>query len=170
MKTRTVILAGTAVLALGVGSAIAGPCTAEIDRLAKTLAAKDAGSGPTSGASGASEATQSAPTRQDQHPPTAIMGKQTEGKAASPQDVQRQTQGQPTAAQQGTTGTTAGSGDMSAPYGEINRARVMGMAPATADMSEATAALDRARALDQQGNEAECMEAARQAGRLAGPR
>jgi hypothetical protein len=37
------------------------------------------------------------------------------------------------------------------------------------DTSEASIALNRARALDQQGNEAECMEAVRQAKQLAGP-
>jgi hypothetical protein len=47
MKTKTFILASVALFALGVDSATSGPCTTEIDGLAKTLAAKDAGSGPT---------------------------------------------------------------------------------------------------------------------------
>jgi hypothetical protein len=144
MKTRSLILASTAMLALSVGSVMAGPCTVEIDSVTKTLAAKDAGAGPTPGASGG---TQSAANPSGQHPPTAIMGQETQGRAASPEDVRRQTAGQPPAAQQGTTGTAAGSGDM----------------------SEASSALDRARALDQQGKEAECMDVVREAKRLAGP-
>ena len=141
MKTRTFILASMALFALGVGSATSGPCTIEIDGLAKTLAAKDAGSGPTAGASGG---TQSAARPSDQHPPTAAMSQETQGKATSPEDVRRQTAGQPTAAQQGTTGAAAGP--------------------------DASSALNRARALDQQGKEAECMQAVGEAKQLAGPR
>ena len=145
MKTKTFILAGIALFALGTGSAMSGPCTVEIDGLAKTLAAKDAGTGPTAGASGG---TQSAGRPADQHPPTARMGQETHGKAASPEDVRRQTAGQPTAAEQGTTGAAARPGD-----------RI-----------DASSALSRARALDQQGKEAECMDAVREAKQLAGPR
>ena len=43
MKTKTFVLAGVVLFALGLGSATAGPCTTEIDALAKSLAAKDAG-------------------------------------------------------------------------------------------------------------------------------
>jgi hypothetical protein len=76
------------------------------------------------------------------------MKQQTEGKAASPDDVRRQTAGQPTAGQQGTTGAAAKS----------------------APPAQASSALDRARALDQQGKESECMEAVREAKQLLGPR
>lgn len=145
MKTRSLILASSAMLALNVSFATAGPCTVEIDSVTKTLAAKDAGSGPTPGAG--SGGTQSSATPSGQHPPTAILGQETQGRAASPEDVRRQTAGQPTAAQQGTTGTAVGGGDMGA----------------------ASSALDRARALDQQGKEAECMDVVREAKGLAGP-
>jgi len=144
MRTRTFILAGIATLGLGLGYAAAGPCTTEIDNVAKMLTAKDAGSGPTSGASGAMSPAGTTPA--PQHPPTAIMGQRTEDKATSPGDVRRQTEGQPTAAQQGTTGMAGGS-----------------------NMSEASAALDRARSLDQQGKEAECMDTVRRAQQLARP-
>jgi hypothetical protein len=144
MKTRTFILASTALFALGVASATAGPCTVEIDSLTKTLAAKDAGSGPTSGSVG----TQSAARPADQHPPTALMGEEVQSKATSPEDVRRQTAGQPTAAQQGTTGA----------------------ATEPSNILAASSALNRARALDQEGKEAECMEAVREAKQLAGPR
>lgn len=127
---RTFILAGISIFALGLVPAAAGPCTAEIENLNKTLSAKDARSGPTSGSSG----------------PTAAMGEETKGKAVSPEDVRRQAQGQPTAA-------------------ETGRAAAGTSAP-----TDATAALERARMLDQQGKEAECMESVRQAKGLAGPK
>ena len=76
------------------------------------------------------------------------MGQETQGKATSPEDVRRQTQGQPTVAQQGMAGT-AGTSDK---------------------MDQADKALERARALDRQGKEAECMDSVRQAKALAGSR
>jgi hypothetical protein len=80
--------------------------------------------------------------QQDQHPPTAAMNQATGGSAASPKDVQRQTQGAPTASgqAQGSTGSAAGGEKMAA-----------------------MTALDQARALDREGKEAECMAAIRQA-------
>ena len=142
MKTQTLILASMALFAFA-ASANAGPCTTEIDKVAKTLAAKDAGSGPTgSAASGMS----TAPASGSQHPPTSIMKQQTEGKATSPEDVRRQTAGQPTAAQQGSSATKS-----EAPM-------------------QASSALDRARTLDRQGKEAECMAAVREARQIAGQR
>jgi hypothetical protein len=119
----------------------------EIDGLAKTMAAKDAGSGPTSGAGGAVQST-ARPADQPQHPPGAIMGQETQGKATSPEDVRRQTAGQPTTTQQGTTGAAAGPGNT----------------------LEASRKLELARSLDQQGKEAECMAAVGEAKQLAGPR
>ena len=118
---------------------IAGPCTIEIEALAKTLAAKDAGSGPTPGANAQAQPSANQPP---QHPPSAIMSQETQGKATSPEDVRRQTAGEPTAVQQGTTG-------------------------AAGDAMAASSALSRARALDQQGKEAECMVAVREAKHLA---
>ena len=142
MKTQKLILASMALFAFA-ASANAGPCTTEIDNVAKTLAAKDAGSGPTGSAAGG---MQSAATSGSQHPPTSIMKQQTEGKATSPEDVRRQTAGQPTAAQQGGTATKSET------------------------PMQASSALDRARMLDQQGKEAECMAAVREAKQLAGQR
>ncbi len=80
--------------------------------------------------------------QQGQHPPTAAMNQATAGSAASPQDVQRQTQGAPTASAQaqGSTGGADAGGKMAA-----------------------MTALDQARALDREGKEAECMAAIRQA-------
>lgn len=136
MKTTMFILA-TAALGLGLGPAMAGPCTTEINNLTKTLSAKDAGSGPTS-ASGSSAASSG------QHAPTSAMGKQAEGKATSPSDVRRQTQGQQTAADQAANGRAA------------------------AEPTDAHAALARAKEFDQQGKEADCMASVRQAKQLSG--
>jgi hypothetical protein len=188
MKTKAFILASVALFALGVSSADSGPCTTEIEGLTKTLAAKDAGSGPTAGALGE---TQSPPHRSGQHPPTAAMSQATQGQATSAEDVRSQTAGQPPAAQQGTAGAVV----QHPPTAAMSQATqgqtapvTPGQHPPTAAMSEATQsqaepgasarrddtsaasiALNRARALDQQGNEAECMEAVRQAKQLAGP-
>jgi hypothetical protein len=145
MKTKAFILAGVALFGLSASSATAGPCGGEIDNLTKTLAAKDAGSGATTGAAGGAPP---AASPSGQHPPTSIMGQQTEGRATSPEDVRRQTEGRPTAGQQQTTGAAA----------------------KTESPSQAGSALDRARALDQQGKEAECMEAIREAKQFLGSR
>jgi hypothetical protein len=145
MKTKKFVLATTVLFALDVACANAGPCGTEIDSLTKTLAAKDAGSGPTVGASGGTHTT---PSSSAQHPPTSVMRQETEGKATSPEDVRRQTTGQPPAAQQGAAGAGATAGSP----------------------MQASSALERARMLDQQGKEAECMEAVRQAKQLAGVR
>ena len=69
MKTMTFVVAGVALFALGLGPATSGPCTSEIDALAKSLSAKDAGAGPTIGALGQTPSAGGA----NQHPPTATM-------------------------------------------------------------------------------------------------
>jgi hypothetical protein len=91
--------------------------------------------------------TPSADTRpREQHPPTAAMGQATQGGAASSQDVQSQTRGGPTAAQQ------------------AEGAR----RPASEKMAAAEAALNEARGFDQSGKESECMDAIQRAKRLGG--
>jgi len=89
MITRKLALAACAAMVLTVGSAYAGPCN---------TGGKDAGSGPTPGATGQTITTGSADTKA--HPPTDTMNRVAGDKAMSPQDAQRQQQGQPTAAQQ----------------------------------------------------------------------
>ncbi|HEY0331982.1 MAG TPA: hypothetical protein VGC77_23140 [Rhodopseudomonas sp.] len=83
---------GAALLALGIGSAQAGPCTTADGR------AKDAGAGPTVGNTGQAPRADASGT--EQHPPTSTIGRSTAGGPASSEDAQRQMQGQPTAAQQ----------------------------------------------------------------------
>jgi hypothetical protein len=87
MTTKQLVIAACAVMALSVGNAYAGRCNT-----------KDAGSGPTPGATGQSITTGSADSKA--HPPTETMNRMAGDKAVSSQDAQRQQQGQPTAAQE----------------------------------------------------------------------
>jgi hypothetical protein len=89
MITRQLALACCAVMVLSAGSAYAGPCN---------TGGKDAGSGPTPGATSQSITTGSADTKG--HPPTDTMNRVAGDKAMSAEDAQKQQQGQPTAAQQ----------------------------------------------------------------------
>jgi hypothetical protein len=73
MKTIT-LLGACAVVAFPLGTAAAGPCTAEIENVTKLLASRDAGSGPTAGPTG---------TTTRQHPPTSAMGAADSSTAAS---------------------------------------------------------------------------------------
>jgi hypothetical protein len=95
-------------MVLGAGTALAGPC----DTAGRAANTKDAGSGLTVGSAGQRTGTS---TDVNQHPPTNTMNRATGDVAASSQDAQRQTQGQPTAAQQAegakpTTGQMADKG------------------------------------------------------------
>ena len=142
MIKAAAIISTSALLLLSVAPANAGPCTDEINNLSKVMASRDAGTGPTVGAG----SPQSSPTppqagATQEHPPTAIIGKEAEGRAASPDDVRRQTTGQPTAADQ---------------------------PQSSGKLMTASDALSRARMLDKQGNETECMAAVQQARQLLG--
>jgi len=87
MNTRQLVLSACTVIILTVSSAQAGPCS---------TTGKDAGSGPTPGATDQTITTGSAAAKE--HPPTDTMNRVAGGKAMSSQDTQRQ--GQPTAAQE----------------------------------------------------------------------
>ena len=93
MNPKRFILAGCALMIMGAGPALAGPC----DTTGRTANMKDAGSGPTLGNTGQ---TIGANTNVDQHPPTDTMNRATGDVATSSQDAQKQMQGEPTAAQQ----------------------------------------------------------------------
>ena len=88
MITKNLVLATCAAFSLSIATAQAGPCN---------TGGKDAGSGPTPGATG-SVTTGSADVKA--HPPTDTMNNVAGDRAMSSQDAQRQQQGQPTAAQQ----------------------------------------------------------------------
>jgi hypothetical protein len=92
MNTKSLILAGVAIVVLSAGTAQAGPCDG------RSASMKDAGSGPTVGSAG--QTTAGKDTDANQHPPTDTMNRATGDVAASSQDAQKQMQGQPTAAQQ----------------------------------------------------------------------
>jgi hypothetical protein len=140
---NSVVIAG-ALLAVPISTAAAGPCTAEIENVTKLVAARDAGAGPTTGTGGAAGAQHADPRAQ--HPPTAIIGRETQGEATSPHDVQSQSRGGPTAADQ------------------AQGAR----RPAADALASAQAALEEARNLDRAGKEAECMNAIGRAKRSLG--
>lgn len=93
MNMKQLILAGCSIVVLSAGAAMAGPC----DTTGRAANLKDAGSGPASVGSGQ---TTGVGTDASQHPPTSTMNRATDDVATSSQDVQRQMQGQPTAAQQ----------------------------------------------------------------------
>src|ERR1700724_952588 len=84
-----VIFAALAAVVLSVGTAHAGSCN---------TGGKDAGSGPTPGASGQTIGT--APADDKSHPPTAAMNSAARDKAIPPQDTQGRRRGPPPAAQQ----------------------------------------------------------------------
>ncbi|MDQ7248182.1 hypothetical protein [Dongia sedimenti] len=145
MKITLIALgAGTGCLLLA-GSAMAGPCSAQIDALTKQMAATDAGMGPTGGAgastlqqSGANPVSPSGTPQTPTTPATGTMNEASQNKATSPQDVQNQNTGQGTMADQAAGDTAGGStaaaaalaraqaldaaGDASC-FGEVNKAQ-----------------------------------------------
>ena len=96
MNAKHLILASCAVMALSIGAAQAGPC----DMTGKSASAHDAGSGPTPGNTGQTTTGTGTGSSAKEHPPTSTMNRASGDVAASSQDVQKQMQGQPTAAQQ----------------------------------------------------------------------
>jgi hypothetical protein len=92
----------TALVLIG-GAAQAGPCTTA------SMSKQDAGSGPTTGSASQTE-NRAAAKETPQHPPTSAMNQAASSTATSAQDVQRQTEGKPTAAQQAQGATPADQG------------------------------------------------------------
>jgi hypothetical protein len=95
MNVKQLILAGYAIIALGTGTAQAGPC----DMTGKSASSHDAGSGPTPGNTGQTTGTASG-TSTNQHAANSTMNRAAGDVATSSQDAQKQMQGQPTGAQQ----------------------------------------------------------------------
>ena len=89
MKTGNILFASCVAIVFSAGIAQAGPCN---------TANNDAGSGPTPGHT--PQTTGAAPSRSNEHPPTSTMNRASGDVATSSEDAQRQTQGQPTAAQE----------------------------------------------------------------------
>jgi hypothetical protein len=105
MNAKQLILAGCAIIALSSGAAQAGPC----DMAGKSASTQDAGSGPTPGNTGQTTGTASG-TRTNEHPPTSSMNRAAGDVATSSQDAHKQTQAQPTAAQQAQGAKPTGQG------------------------------------------------------------
>lgn len=142
MFTRTLLLA-TALCTVG-GTAYAGPCTERISMIEKSLNTTDAGSGPTK----KTATTMSAPTapgmpKAGEAPGTggtAGMNAAVGQTAASPADVQAQTQGAPTAAQAAQSGKASSS-----PSTQVSDAlRVAKAADQKGDASACTRAVEDA--------------------------
>jgi hypothetical protein len=100
MTSHKAALTAAALALLTIGSAHAGPCGN-----AKT---SDAGSGPTPGSAAQTSTTGAASATE--HPPTNALNRAAAGSATSSDDARRQTQGQPTAAQQAQGAKTADQG------------------------------------------------------------
>jgi hypothetical protein len=190
MKPVAFLLASCALL-VPLGAAAAGQCTSEIDNLSKTLAAHDAGSGPSAGAPGSAmgqhpptsamgQADQAgaasaaaAESSKPQHPPTAAMNRETTGSSSSSAATEStKEQHPPTAAMNKETQGAASPQDVQRQtQGQPTAAQqAQGQISAAHNMVSATAALERARMLDRQGNEAECLSAVGQAKLISGAR
>ena len=189
MKTITLLLGACVVVALPLGTAAAGPCTAEIEILTKLLASRDAGSGPTEGPTGTTTgqhpptsamgtadsstaaSAAAAESAKRQHPPTATMNQATQGGAASPRagDTVRE-QHPPTAAMnEATQGGAASPQDVQSQTrgGPTAAQQAEGIRrPATDRLASAQSALEQARTFDRSGEETQCMEAIERAKRL----
>ncbi len=143
MNNKVIILG--AALSVVSATAYAGPCTERISALEKSLASKDAGSGPTA----ATGSTGTPPNPDTSNPDTSKAG-ETSGtggtagmnaavgdKATSPADVRAQTSGGTTAAQGGASSAMQ--------LGEaMNRARA---ADKSGDVAACNRALDEAQNL-----------------------
>jgi hypothetical protein len=164
---KSVLLLGScAFLALQIGTAVAGPCTAEIESLRKTLASTDAGAGPTAGAT----------ANPGQHPPTAAMSQADPSTTASTSAAKSNQPQQPPTATMNTAATNLGTSDATSkpreehpPTAAMNQATQGAGASGTASgKADASAALEQARTFDKAGQESQCMDAIRQAKQLAG--
>lgn len=146
MRRTLIALGASAGCLFFAGSAMAGPCTTQIEALTRLLAATDAGMGPTGGTSGVGAGTMeqsaanpvspSGSTETPTTPATGTMNEASQNKATSARDVLNQNTGQDTMADQASNA----AGDPSA-----------------------AASLERAKTLDQAGDEAACMNEAMKA-------
>jgi hypothetical protein len=151
MRFHLLLTAAAAVLLLTAGSATAG-CSDEIASLEKALSSMDAGMGPTAGADAADSAdveAQTAPAAgaAPGTEATPAMSEVAEGKATSPEDVQKQNEGQPTAAD-------AAAADEGSQTSEVGRADSPG---------DASDLLAQAKEHEQAGREEDCLSAIEQA-------
>lgn len=143
MKITLIVLGAGAGCLLMAGSALAGPCSAQIAALSKQLEASDAGMGPTAngsvgtGTMNQSAVGPSAEPKSTTHAPTGAMNEASQNKATSAQDVQNQNAGMGTMADQSSNGVAATT---------------------SGGNQGALIALEQARRLDQAGDQSACMD------------
>jgi hypothetical protein len=171
MKMQLFLAAAGATLLLAGAPAYAGPCSDEIASLEKTLSGSDAGMGPTAaagsseptGVAGSSDAMDTDTAQSDEGAvpkageapgteATALMNEATEGKATSAQDVVKQNEGQPTAAE-------AAQDETQSQTSEVARS----------SPSEASTLLEQAKEFDAAGKEEDCMAAIEKAKQQLAP-
>jgi hypothetical protein len=190
MKTTTLVFGACALLIGPIGSAAAGPCSNEIDSLAKLMASRDAGAGPTAGAAGTTSgqhppttamgkadpstaaSTSAAQSAKPQHPPTAAMNEATQGggPSAQPGGAARAEHPPTAAMNQATQGSAASPQDVQSQNrgGPTAAQQAEGARrPASDRLASAEAALEQARGYDRAGQEAQCMDAVARAKQLA---
>jgi len=188
MKTTTLVFGACALLIGPIGSAVAGPCSNEIDSLAKLMASHDAGAGPTAGATASAQhpptaamgaadpstaaSTSAAQSAKPQHPPTAAMNEATQGggPSAQPGGAARAEHPPTAAMNQATQGSAASPQDVQSQNrgGPTAAQQAEGARrPAADQLASAQAALEQARGYDRAGQESQCMEAIARAKQLA---
>src|SRR5262245_22009593 len=189
MKTTTFLFGACALLIGPIGSAAAGPCTGEIDSLAKLMASRDAGAGPTAGVAGTTSgqhpptaamgaadpstaaSSSAAQSAKPQHPPTAAMNEATQGGGPSAQPGAARAEHPPTAAMnQATQGSAASPQDVQSQNrgGPTAAQQAEGARrPAADQLASAQAALEQARNYDRAGQESQCVDAITRAKQLA---
>jgi hypothetical protein len=191
MKTTAVMFGACILVALPMGTAEAGQCTAEIENVTKLLASRDAGSGATAGSAASTTTGQHPPSAamgaadpstaasstaaesgRPQHPPTATMNEATRGGGPSSQAGGAREQHPPTAAMgEATRGGAASPQDVQSQIrgGPTAAQQAEGARrPASDKLAAAQAALNEARGFDQSGNESACMDAIERAKPLGG--
>jgi hypothetical protein len=190
MKTTALIFGACILVALPMGTAEAGQCTAEIENVTKLLASRDAGSGPTAGGAASTTIGQHPPSAamgaadpstaassaaaesgRPQHPPTATMNEATRGGGPSSQaGGAAREQHPPTAAMgEATQGGATSPQDVQSQMrgGPTAAQQAEGVRrPASDNLALAQAALEQARGFDRSGQEAQCIDAIEQAKRL----
>src|SRR5215218_5532523 len=183
-KKHQLLLASSALFALGLSPSWAGPCADQIAEIQKTMSSMDAGSGPTMGARpGQNPTTTSSTTATAGHagaPASAAAGAATiPNVSGNPAQTPRAGEAPKTdatvAMNTASQGRATSAQDVrSQQHGQSTSAQIAqgsaqpagGSQPQADKMMQANAALDRARAADQKGDNAGCTQALGEAKQL----
>lgn len=189
------LLASSALFALGLSPSWAGPCTDQIADVQKTMSSMDAGSGPTMGVSpqnpgpsstasatpgtsaaspaGAGQSTGSAPGSSATIPNVSANPAQTQRAGEAPKSdatVAMNTASQNRATSVQDVRSQQQGQPTSSQIAQGSAQLSGGTQPQSDKVMQLTAALDRARATDQQGNAGACTQAINEAKQLVGTR